>query len=277
MELPESLLSLNFINTIINNKYSMSCNLEGSYNIISEALVPILISQLRENNAQDYCFAQTIYLNENANGDIELMENEEEIKLICDTKSNRFILYLIDINIEQRVRHSNALLIDTLYESIEYFEPNGSIYESYANTSSYLQYVFLSILPTYKFLPTNDFCPKIGLQDRTGLGICGSFSLLFLLLRVLNDDATSGEILGILIDLSNKQLLYLMSKFMCYINVSAIKYNVTLLDKYYTIFQSLKWKLGNIPGLYKSIDALYYDLDARGLHKLAREYNIENL
>ncbi|SNW62132.1 Hypothetical protein ORPV_228 [Orpheovirus IHUMI-LCC2] len=275
MELPESLLSLNPINSIINNNANMVCNIDDAYHMISEALVPILIAVLRENNFNEYCFSQTIYLNARDNGDIELKESTDNIKLLCDNNTNRFILYFIDVTIEsRRVRHSNALLIDSLYGTIEYFEPNGSVFDIYSNISTYLQNVFLGILPEYKFLSTSDFCPRIGVQAKSQLAICGAFSLLFLLMRVLNEDVTSGELLGILIDLSNAQLKDLMLKFICYINLISNRYNTIRLEEYYETFQTLKKFIDFDPELNQLVENLYHDLDLNGLYAIFEDYNL---
>ena len=115
-------------------------------------------------------------------------------------QSNRFVLFLIDLNFisNGRIngRHSEALLVDNLFQTIEFFEPNGPAVSWYPEVSSFLEHEMKILLPKYKFLSTGEFCPMIGPQAISGLGICGSFSLLFLLLRIFNEQYTSGEIIG---------------------------------------------------------------------------------
>jgi hypothetical protein len=90
-----------------------------------------------------------------------------------------------------------------------------------------------------------------GPQVISNQGICGSFSLLFLLVCVLNNDLTSGEIIGHLVNLFLIKLQYLMRQFTCYIKDYTTKNGFCTLQLLYDKISPL---VANIPELSNQID-----------------------
>lgn len=273
MNYPESLLELDPIPQILSFNCQTTLPTEGLYKNLPDILIPVLIGKLKD---REYCFSQVIRLCMDRNTDeVDICKGYRDIALRCQLNQSRFILYLIDLVFlegQQIVgRHSEALLIDTLFQTIEFFEPNGPAAQWYPVISSFLEYKFSSILPTYKFLTTGEFCPFIGPQAVSELGICGSFSLLFIILRVSNPDLTSGEVISELVNLSRSQIQTLMRQFICFIVDYASRNQFRLLQN---LYDRLVDATINIPELVQTVDDLYYNLDRQALLEFAQNYGI---
>lgn len=198
MEFPDQLTELIPITEILNYQCKSRESVNSLYSNLPDVLIPILIGKLRE---QDYCFSQVIRLciDEETLSNVGICSGYNEVSLSCQNKQYRFYIYSIDLvflkNGSVKGRHSEALIVDSLFQTIEFFEPNGPVVSWYTIVSSFLENEFSALLPNYKYLSTIEFCPMIGPQAISEEGICGAFSLLFILLRVFNIQHTSGEIM----------------------------------------------------------------------------------
>jgi hypothetical protein len=267
------LLELEPVEEILDFNCPRNDPIEELYGPIPKILVPVLLKKLQNS---DSCFSQVIRLcfNKNTN-EVNVCQGYEEIGSSCDRETTRFIIYYIDlVFIKNEVvdgRHSEAVLVDTLFNTIEFFEPNGPAADWYDVVNSYLEYHLTQLYPEYKYLPTGEFCPYYGPQAKSGLGICGSFSLLFLILRIYNEDLTSGELIGKLVNLSKTNLTDLMYKFICYILEYADMNNLFAIQDLYDRIMDVAI---NIEHLRQMFDELYLKLDYQGLLQSAELYGI---
>lgn len=190
----------------------------------------------------------------------------------CPIDRYRFIIFDISLNFTKNDQHedshSEAIIIDTLYQTIEFFEPYSSFAPWYDSVSNFLKIQFLTVLPKYRFKHTFDFCPHYGLQYKIDLPICGSITILFVLLRVNNQNLTSWDIMKLLTDLSKPSLIYLMRQFICYAQDFAKKNELRRLQNAHYFISKL---LVNKPESLEYIDNLYHNLDFSGLARFVKE------
>jgi len=101
-------------------------------------------------------------------------------------------------NFDQKMfsAHSNLIIIDNLWKTIEFFEPHGISLSHYTAEiidipkilENFIKSIFL--LPNYTFINVSQNCP-IGVQSKQGefnpsAGHCLVWSLYFIMLRILN-------------------------------------------------------------------------------------------
>jgi hypothetical protein len=137
--------------------------------------------------------------------------------------------------------HANTIIFDTKNKIIERFDPHGgSVYlgeefeklgrkdfkfgdiKHKSNALADQEYIdsklkkkFKKILPEYTYMDTNDTCPYLGPQIKADAytGLCGTWTTMYMLLRVLNPhlkpaDITSRMIEGTRNDIVNKLLRF---------------------------------------------------------------------
>lgn len=81
--------------------------------------------------------------------------------------------------------HAMALLINNDEKEVELFEPNGVTDWSHLVFDA-LQGYFKDAFPRdrYKWIPTQEYCPLLGIQSISKRAMCGLFSLLWIYLRL---------------------------------------------------------------------------------------------
>ena len=91
--------------------------------------------------------------------------------------------------------HSNALLFDLTAQRIERFEPHGQL-KGHARLDKQLALLFSRSLPTWKYLGTISIAPERGVQAIVDAfdGMCVTFSLQYVLLRMLNPSRSPKEV-----------------------------------------------------------------------------------
>jgi hypothetical protein len=237
-------------------------------------LIPVLLHELKSDNS---CFSQVIRLCYDINTqEVKICQGYDEIEVNCDVEKNRFIIYYVDLiflkNGSVNGRHSEAILVDTLFRTIEFFEPNGPVASWYDVVNSYFEYYFAEIFPDYKYLSTGEFCPSKGPQAKASLPVCGAFSLLFLLLRIKNEELTSGEVIGHLINLSKSELEQLLYQFIYYINNYARIHRLILIQN---LYDRILNQIDQDPDVREIFDALYLKLDIDGLIATSKLYGLD--
>lgn len=90
--------------------------------------------------------------------------------------------------------HANALIFDTHAKKIERFEPGGRVED---RVDPFLAKRFAQALPRWSYLGTKHSSSRHGTQTLADSfdGMCVTFSMLYVLLRLLNPNAPSREIL----------------------------------------------------------------------------------
>lgn len=269
-----NLMQLEYIPTILNYQCDESTDIKNLYKIIPHILVPVLLNELKSDNS---CFSQVIRLCLNQDTEaINICQGYDELEMNCDITENRFIIYYVDLTFlkhdQVKGRHSEVVLVDTLYETVEFFEPNGPAASWYNLVNSYFEYYFSELLPNYRYLATSEFCPNFGPQAKSELPVCGAFSLLFLMLRIKNEDLTSGEVISQLVNLSKSELKHLLYQFICYIDNYARSHKLLSLQNIYDyIVDQLEYDREN----RKIFDDLYLKLDRQGLIDTMQLYGID--
>lgn len=97
--------------------------------------------------------------------------------------------------------HANALVFDLWTHTIERFEPIGQ-YKGHAHVDAKLRGEFSRVLPGWKYVGTSLSSPKKGPQAIVDAfdGLCVTFSLMYVLMRLKNPDLSAFEV--------NRLLLY---------------------------------------------------------------------
>lgn len=117
----------------------------------------------------------------------------------CKITNTRFYVIPLRLNLNYKSAHSNLIIVDTQFNTIEFFEPHGnkfagSEYELPYSIEKHIQYLIQKLFPIkslfYKFKNVQNSCLR-GLQTLQNLvnptsGYCLAWSLLFIHLRILN-------------------------------------------------------------------------------------------
>jgi hypothetical protein len=113
--------------------------------------------------------------------------------------SIRFYVIPIRLNLTYKDAHSNVVIVDNLYKTIEFFEPHGSVFRGFHvpkpyNIENHIKILLSRLFPIrsklYIYKNVQNSCP-IGLQGQQSLinpgsGHCLAWSLLFINTRINN-------------------------------------------------------------------------------------------
>jgi len=177
----------------------------------------------------------------------ELLIPNELIKDLQKCKK-RFIYIFFSIVWEQRLSgHANMLIIDNENKTIERFEPHGhnlsfdrkkqilrGIDSKFDNKLlSYLK------LNKYKYISPIDISPKIGVQLKADAyyGMCVTYSLMYLQLRIMNPDVDQKEIVKYLLKKTKAELYDIVLRYSKYIEEKLKEYPTNVnydMDKLYS-------------------------------------------
>ena len=127
--------------------------------------------------------------------------------------------------------HSNVVIIDTINNVIEFFEPHGVYYKGNTviyNTELIIQTVISQILPlfsprnntNYIFENVYSSCPYFGIQ--TTDSYCLAWSLFYTELRILNAEHTSQDIIDILSEWDKPFRLEYIKRYISYIQDKSV-------------------------------------------------------
>jgi hypothetical protein len=122
--------------------------------------------------------------------------------------------------------HSNIVIIDNKYQTIEFFEPHGIQYNGsniLYNIQLIIENVMTEVLPLesrfYTFKNVYSQCPYFGVQTNDSL--CLAWSLLFIELRLINRKYLAEDIINIittkLLDKKALTLQVYLSKYISYV------------------------------------------------------------
>jgi len=113
--------------------------------------------------------------------------------------SIRFYVIPIRLNLTYTAAHSNVVIVDNLYKTIEFFEPHGSVFRGFHVPKPYkienhIKILLSRLFPihsqSYTYKNVQNSCP-LGLQGQQSLinpgsGHCLAWSLLFVHIRINN-------------------------------------------------------------------------------------------
>jgi len=185
----------------------------------------------------------------------ELLIPEDLVKELKKCRNKRFIYIYFGILWEQRPSgHANMIIIDTVNKTIERYEPHGHslIYDKKKNilkridskfNSKLLNYIGLK---NYTYISPVDISPKIGVQVKADAynGMCVTYSLMYLQLRIMNPDVDQKDIVKYLLKKSRSEIYDIILRYAKYIE-DKLKENSTKIivhnDQLYTkTFQKIK-------------------------------------
>lgn len=141
--------------------------------------------------------------------------------------------------------HANVLIIDTWNQTIERFDPHGSVNYSFTNLKkdprvpyisshpvynnktidNYLKQYFKNLLPEYNYKDITYSCPYLGPQIKADVrsGYCVTWTIMYTFLRLMNPDVPPGRINKMLLDDKTENIREKLLKFAKYYT-DVIKY-----------------------------------------------------
>jgi hypothetical protein len=150
----------------------------------------------------------------------------------CMNKNIRFInfQFIIDHSKNDKVNHVNMIIIDLFKKTVERFEPFGSLgkdTEKKANHAIAIRLFKVLELTDFKYLSPLDISPEFGPQQKADAygGMCVTFSMLYLQLRLMNPDIVQKEIVNYLLQKSAKELKNLVLRYAKFIEIALKKYD----------------------------------------------------
>ena len=169
--------------------------------------------------------------------------------------------------------HSNLLIIDNLYKTIEFYEPHGIIFQhpygKIFNISEILQNYIKDILKIdYYFINVSNTCPRgaqmLQADANEKAGHCLAWSLYFIMVRILNVDylsfstiTTSQTINEIITSNTPENLDILIRKFITYLDSLTLlhpkpihNYILNNVSNYIDDFEPMYSRLRNLLTMY---------------------------
>lgn len=114
----------------------------------------------------------------------------------CRQAGKTFVILNFGLYIGSYVQHAGAVLIDLRRNVIERFEPAGRLSGTYDTLDMAIEEQFRNRMPTYDYVGTIRAAPKRGPQELADAfsGLCVTFSLLYILVRLMNPQRTPKEV-----------------------------------------------------------------------------------
>jgi len=176
---------------------------------------------------------------------------ESAIKEILDCTAKRFIYIIFNVYWDNTdIGHANILIIDNLKKTIERFEPHGELIRNHFSDKDKVPYLSIKHendridkkfnkdllkkihLEGYKYISPIDISPKIGIQttaDAYG-GMCVTYTLIYLQLRIMNPDIDQKTVIKYLISKDEKEIVDIILRYAKYVE-NTLKKNSQLVIK----------------------------------------------
>ena len=230
-KLPQEVQELGFIPEVMNHPCKDTASIIDMYEkSMGELLLPTL-NILVKNQPVDQsivCIAGTIDMLVDLDNSIVTDFMVFDRTKNCTRTDYKIIVYnvlmsFIEFGTRNDMGHGTALVANSTNKTIEFFDPTGTEGPWHNTVLNRLQIEFAKVLPGYRFI-ISGFCPDIG--DYEGEGICGAYTLLFLILKMYNYQLGPEQLEARLGRLSRYQLTDLMRQFLCYIDDLYITHNL---------------------------------------------------
>jgi hypothetical protein len=122
------------------------------------------------------------------------------------------------------------VIIDLFKKTVERFEPFGSLSketEKKANHAIAIRLFKVLELTDFKYISPLDISPEFGPQQKADAygGMCATFSMLYLQLRLMNPDILQKEVVNYLLQKSAKELKKLVLRYAKFIEIALKKYD----------------------------------------------------
>jgi hypothetical protein len=149
----------------------------------------------------------------------------------CSKSRIRFIYctFMIDNSHNKGINHANILIFDLYKNTIERFEPYGHLQESNEikiNQAIKTRLIKILQLENFEYLSPFDISPVIGPQQKADAydGMCVSFCMLYLQLRLMNPDTIQTELIEYLSKKKHKDLQKLILRYAKFVELTLKKY-----------------------------------------------------
>jgi hypothetical protein len=172
--------------------------------------------------------------------DNKLIIPNEIIEVIKRCQDNKRFIYFNFVIHWSESSHANMIIIDLFNKTIERFEPHGK-FNSYkygysdSDINKKINQALKHIgLTNYKYLPPTKLSPPIGLQAIADAytGMCVTYCLIYLHLRIINPDVKQKELVNYLIKKKSTKIIEILLRYTSYIE-KALKKNKKQIIKEY--------------------------------------------
>lgn len=160
----------------------------------------------------------------------------EEIKKCSDTNV-RFVYCtcMIDNSKNKSINHANILIFDLYKNTIERFEPYGHLHkenENQINNAIKKRLMKIIDLQNFTYLSPFDISPVIGPQAKADAhdGMCISFCMLYLQLRLMNPDTIQKELIDYLLKKKKEDLKKLILRYAKFVELVLKKYHYVIYE-----------------------------------------------
>ena len=236
--------NLNLSNVISNKFFS-------GHRRFSRASIVIMNAPFT-NSKNNYNDKMKILIPPNLKSTLDKCVRDKKYMIICDLDL-RF-----GDEIYNTVGHANTIIFDTKNKIIERFDPHGgSVYlgEEFKKPGrkdfkfgdikrkssaladqeyidSELKAKFKKILPEYTYMDTNDTCPYLGPQIKADAykGLCGTWTAMYMLLRVLNPQLKPADISSKMIEGTTNDIVHKLLRFQKFIINKIKKSGIEIYD-----------------------------------------------
>jgi hypothetical protein len=185
--------------------------------------------------------------------DNKLVIPNEIINTIQRCQDNkRFIYFNFVIYWSQGNVHANMVIIDLHKKTIERFEPQGKFYGhvSYSESdinkkiNQALKHIGLN---NYKYLPPTKLSPPIGLQSIADAytGMCVTYCLIYLHLRIMNPDVNQKELVNYLIKKKSTKIIEILLRYTSYIEKALKKNKKQIIKEYDELYDNKYSKMND--------------------------------
>ena len=164
----------------------------------------------------------------------------------CSRTSARFIYctFMIDSLKNKGINHANILIFDLYKKTIERFEPYGHLskeIEEEVNSVIKTRLMRIIDLENFTYLSPFDISPVIGPQSKADAhgGMCVSFCMLYLQLRLMNPDTIQKELIEYLANKDKKELKEIILKYAKFVELTLKKYYYVIHENEHYV--SKKW------------------------------------
>jgi len=151
-----------------------------------------------------------------------LLIDEQITNEIEACKSKRFVYIILTIMEDMyNFGHSNMLIIDNYKNTIERFEPYGESFFNGKNVNKRIDKKFSKKLlaelnlNNFSYISPTKISPKIGLQSKADAydGLCVTYSLIYLQLRLMNPDINQKIIIKYLLSKKKNQIISIILRY----------------------------------------------------------------
>jgi hypothetical protein len=218
---------------IINYNYQAYTNIFNFFTILSNyynfneiICIPKFVLKFR----QYIDMTSIIYFTDSKEFVIPVKLKENILK--CSKKTIRFIYctFMIDSLKNKGINHANILILDLYKKTLERFEPYGHSshkYENEINLAIRERLMKIINLEDFTYLSPLDISPVIGPQSKADAygGMCITFCMLYLQLRLMNPDTNQKELIEYLSNKNKHNLKKMILKYAKFVEITLKKYH----------------------------------------------------